>query len=162
MFILPLVIIFVLVFYGTTSKQLTGFFQANADLVKLLTAILFAGLGGWLLFTMIGCLTVSQARSAGFPLQSSTTRTSAQSADDLRFGRDSQRLASNATSTGAISDSPVLLAPRHTRFTVQPPNARGNSTAAAVLEAVAMRVNWLSWQEPRRGARWVLLDLLTS
>ena len=51
--ILPVVIIFVLVFYGTTSKQLTGFFQANAALVKLLTAILFAGLGGWLFFTMI-------------------------------------------------------------------------------------------------------------
>jgi len=53
MFILPLVIIFVLVFYGTTSKQLTGFFQTNAALVKLLTAILFAGLGSWLLFAMI-------------------------------------------------------------------------------------------------------------
>lgn len=53
MFILPLVIIFLLVFYGTTSKQLTGFFQRNAALVKLLTAILFAALGGWLLFTMI-------------------------------------------------------------------------------------------------------------
>jgi len=49
----PLVIIFVLVLYGTTSKQLTGFFQANAALVKLLAAILFAGLGGRLLFTMI-------------------------------------------------------------------------------------------------------------
>lgn len=53
MFILPLVIIFVLVFFGTTSKQLTGFFQTNAAVVKLLTAILFAALGGWLLFTMI-------------------------------------------------------------------------------------------------------------
>ncbi len=53
MFILPLVIIFLLVFYGTTSKQLTGFFQSNAALVKLLTAILFAALGGWLLITMI-------------------------------------------------------------------------------------------------------------
>jgi hypothetical protein len=53
MFILPLVIIFVLVFYGTTSKQLTGFFRANAGSVKLLTALLFAALGFWLLYSMI-------------------------------------------------------------------------------------------------------------
>jgi cytochrome c biogenesis protein CcdA len=53
MFILPLVVIFVLVFYGTTSKQLTGFFTRNASLVKLLTAILFAALGIWLVFSMI-------------------------------------------------------------------------------------------------------------
>ncbi len=53
MFIVPLVIIFLLVFYGTSSRQLTGFFQSNAALVKLLTAILFAALGGWLLITMV-------------------------------------------------------------------------------------------------------------
>jgi len=53
MFILPLVIIFVLVFYGTTSKQLTGFFRGNASSVKLLTALLFAALGVWLLLSMI-------------------------------------------------------------------------------------------------------------
>lgn len=53
MFILPLVVIFLLVYYGTTSKQLTGFFRTNAALVKLLTAVLFAGLGGWLLYSMI-------------------------------------------------------------------------------------------------------------
>lgn len=53
MFVLPLVIIFLLVFYGTTSKQLTGFFQSNAALVKLLTAILFAALGGWLVVSML-------------------------------------------------------------------------------------------------------------
>jgi hypothetical protein len=53
MFILPLVVIFVLVFYGTTSKQLTGFFTRNAAVVKLLTAMLFAALGFWLVFSMI-------------------------------------------------------------------------------------------------------------
>jgi glutaredoxin len=53
MFILPLVVIFVLVFYGTSSKQLTGFFRANAASVKLLTALLFAALGVWLLYSMI-------------------------------------------------------------------------------------------------------------
>ena len=53
MLILPLEIIFVLVFYGTTSKQLTGFFRTNASSVKLLTAVLFAALGIWLLISMI-------------------------------------------------------------------------------------------------------------
>jgi len=53
MFIVPLVIIFLLVFYGTTSLQLAGFLRRNVALVKLLTAILFAALGGWLLLTMI-------------------------------------------------------------------------------------------------------------
>ncbi len=53
MFILPLVVIFVLVYYGTTSKQLTGFFRGNAAWVKALTAILFGALGSWLLFTML-------------------------------------------------------------------------------------------------------------
>ena len=51
-FALPLLTIFVLVSYGTTSKQPTGFLQGNAVLVSLLTPILFAGLGSWLLFAM--------------------------------------------------------------------------------------------------------------
>jgi hypothetical protein len=46
-------VIFLLVYYGTTSKQLTGFFRTNAALVKLLTAVLFAALGGWLLISML-------------------------------------------------------------------------------------------------------------
>jgi hypothetical protein len=53
MFIVPLIIIFGLVFYGTTSLQLAGFLRRRAALVKLLTAILFAGLGGWLLLAML-------------------------------------------------------------------------------------------------------------
>jgi glutaredoxin/sulfite exporter TauE/SafE len=53
MFILPLVVIFLLVYYGTTSKQLTEFFKTNAALVKVLTAVLFAALGGWLLLSML-------------------------------------------------------------------------------------------------------------
>jgi glutaredoxin len=53
MFILPLVVVFVLVYYGTTSKQLTGFFRSRAAWVKALTAILFGALGSWLLFTML-------------------------------------------------------------------------------------------------------------
>ncbi len=53
MFIVPLVVIFVLVYYGTTSLQLATFLRRNAALVKLLTAIFFATLGAWLLLTMI-------------------------------------------------------------------------------------------------------------
>ncbi|MFQ6000594.1 MAG: hypothetical protein ACE5LG_02885 [Anaerolineae bacterium] len=53
MFILPLVIIFLLTFYGTTSKQLTVFFRARAGTVKLLTALLFAILGVWLILALI-------------------------------------------------------------------------------------------------------------
>ena len=36
--ILPLVVIFLLAFYGTTSKQLTHFLQARAAAIKLATA----------------------------------------------------------------------------------------------------------------------------
>ncbi|HAL60880.1 MAG TPA: hypothetical protein DCP08_00550 [Chloroflexi bacterium] len=53
MFILPLVIVFLLTFYGTTSKQLTAFFRAQAGTVKLLTALLFAILGAWLILALI-------------------------------------------------------------------------------------------------------------
>ena len=53
MFILPLVIIFLLAFYGTTSKQLTLFFRVKAGTVKLLTALLFAILGVWLILALI-------------------------------------------------------------------------------------------------------------
>jgi cytochrome c biogenesis protein CcdA len=52
MFILPLVIIFLLTFYGTASKQLTLFFRAKAGTVKLLTALLFAILGVWLILAL--------------------------------------------------------------------------------------------------------------
>jgi MFS family permease len=53
MFIVPLVVIFVLVYYGTTSLQLAGFMRRNAAMVKALTFVFFTGLGGWLLLSMI-------------------------------------------------------------------------------------------------------------
>jgi hypothetical protein len=52
MFIVPLVIIFLLVYYGTTSFQLAGFMRRHLVLVKVLTVVFFAGLGCWLLLTM--------------------------------------------------------------------------------------------------------------
>jgi len=53
LFILPLVIIFILVYYGTTSKQLTEFFQKKAAIVKLAMGGVFLVLGGWLIFSLV-------------------------------------------------------------------------------------------------------------
>jgi len=35
LFILPLVLVFILAYYGTGSKQLTGFLQRRAAMIKL-------------------------------------------------------------------------------------------------------------------------------
>ena len=49
LFILPLVVVFVMVYYGTAgSKQLTRFIQQRAAAVKLGMALLFAALAAWL------------------------------------------------------------------------------------------------------------------
>jgi hypothetical protein len=48
MFIVPLVLVFGLTYWGTSSRQLTTFFQAKAGAIKLLTSILFGLLGLWL------------------------------------------------------------------------------------------------------------------
>jgi len=53
LFILPLVVIFVLVYFGTTSKDLTRFLQERAALVKFSMGIVFITLGGWLLISLI-------------------------------------------------------------------------------------------------------------
>ena len=53
LFILPLVIIFVLVYFGTTSKDLTKFLHERAALVKLIMGIIFIALGGWLILSLI-------------------------------------------------------------------------------------------------------------
>lgn len=53
LFILPLVVIFVLVYFGTTSKDLTKFLQERAALVKFIMGIIFIALGGWLLYSLI-------------------------------------------------------------------------------------------------------------
>ena len=49
LFILPLVVVFVLAYYGTGSKQLTRFLQQRAAAVKIGMALLFAALATWLL-----------------------------------------------------------------------------------------------------------------
>lgn len=53
MFILPLVVIFILTFYGTTSLQFSRFLRTKAATVRLLTALLFAILGAWLILALI-------------------------------------------------------------------------------------------------------------
>ncbi|MFQ6101574.1 MAG: hypothetical protein ACE5OS_10135 [Anaerolineae bacterium] len=48
LFILPLVVVFALAYYGTSSKQLAGFLQRQATTVKLGMTLLFAALATWL------------------------------------------------------------------------------------------------------------------
>ncbi len=48
MFVAPLVAVFAFTYLGISSRQLTGTFQSNAGVVKLLTAVLFGVLGVWL------------------------------------------------------------------------------------------------------------------
>lgn len=53
LFILPLVVVFVLVFYGTGSKQLTRFLQERAATVKLGMTLLFGALATWLIASVV-------------------------------------------------------------------------------------------------------------
>ena len=48
MFVLPLVVVFLMVYYGTTSQQLTHWMNRRAAAVKLGTAVLFVLLAAWL------------------------------------------------------------------------------------------------------------------
>lgn len=48
MFVVPLVAVFLVTYLGTSSRQLTAVFQANAGAVKFFTAALFSMLGLWL------------------------------------------------------------------------------------------------------------------
>jgi len=53
MFILPLAIIFILTYFGTTFTSLAGVLQRRLALIKLLTSILFFGLCGLLISNLI-------------------------------------------------------------------------------------------------------------
>ncbi|HJL16731.1 MAG TPA: redoxin domain-containing protein [Sandaracinaceae bacterium LLY-WYZ-13_1] len=53
LFVLPLVVVFVLVYLGTTSKQLTGWLKRHAKGVKLGLAVFFAVLAGWLVVAAV-------------------------------------------------------------------------------------------------------------
>ena len=53
MFILPLVVVFGLVYFGTTSMQLGLLLRRHAAMVKLGTALLFAALAAWLIVALV-------------------------------------------------------------------------------------------------------------
>ncbi len=52
MFIVPLVVIFLMAYYGTTSKQLLDWMDRHAAAVKLGTAMLFLLMAGWLGYSL--------------------------------------------------------------------------------------------------------------
>ncbi len=52
-FILPLVVVFLLAYFGTTSQQLGQFISRRAATVKLATAGLFVLLTIWLVFALL-------------------------------------------------------------------------------------------------------------
>ena len=51
LFILPLVVVFILAYFGTSSKELTRFLQKHAATVKIGLGLLFFALGTWLLLS---------------------------------------------------------------------------------------------------------------
>ncbi|MFB0535972.1 MAG: hypothetical protein ACETWR_13440 [Anaerolineae bacterium] len=53
MFVLPLVVVFVLAYFGTTSQQLGQFINRRAATIKLATAGLFLLLAGWLVMALV-------------------------------------------------------------------------------------------------------------
>jgi cytochrome c biogenesis protein CcdA len=53
MFIMPLIVVFVLAYYGTTSKQFTEFLRKHAGAVKIGMAIVFLSLATWLIFSLL-------------------------------------------------------------------------------------------------------------
>lgn len=53
MFIIPLIVVFILAYYGTTSKQLSAFLKKRAAAVKLGMAALFLTLAIWLIVTLL-------------------------------------------------------------------------------------------------------------
>jgi len=53
LFILPLAVVFLLTYYGTSSKHLTRFLQERAAAVKLGMTLLFAALATWLIVSLV-------------------------------------------------------------------------------------------------------------
>lgn len=54
MFIVPLIVVFILAYFGTTSKQLTAFLKKHAATVKIGMAIVFVLLAVWLISSLLG------------------------------------------------------------------------------------------------------------
>jgi cytochrome b561 len=52
MFILPLVVVFVLSYFGTSSEQLSQFVNRHTSTIKFITGVLFVGLALWMTWAM--------------------------------------------------------------------------------------------------------------
>ncbi len=52
-YIVPLVVIFVLAYFGTSSEQLGNFITRRTAAIKLLTVFLFLVLAGWLIYSLL-------------------------------------------------------------------------------------------------------------
>jgi len=53
MFIVPLIVVFILAYYGTTSKDLVNFMEKHSAAVKLGMTVLFLALSAWLVFSLL-------------------------------------------------------------------------------------------------------------
>jgi len=53
MFVVPLIVVFVVAYLGTTSQQLTQWMTRNAAAVKLATSVLFLLMAGWLGYSLL-------------------------------------------------------------------------------------------------------------
>lgn len=53
MFVVPLIVVFLLTYFGATSKDFTAFLQKRAATIKLLLAFVFVALGGWLVYAAV-------------------------------------------------------------------------------------------------------------
>jgi cytochrome b561 len=52
MFILPLVVVFVLAYFGTSSEQLGQFINRHTSTIKLITGLLFVALAAWMTWAL--------------------------------------------------------------------------------------------------------------
>jgi hypothetical protein len=57
-FILPLIVVFVLTYFGTTSRELGLFLQRRTAAVKLGTALVFMALAIWLAVSLLQGVTL--------------------------------------------------------------------------------------------------------
>lgn len=68
MFVLPLIGVFLLAYFGTTSQQLLRWMNKRASAVKLGTAVLFLFLAAWLGYSLFASLGVVAGTSGGWSL----------------------------------------------------------------------------------------------
>jgi len=53
MFIVPLIVVFILAYFGTTSKDLAAFLKKHAAAVKIGMAVVFLALAAWLISSLL-------------------------------------------------------------------------------------------------------------